>query len=72
MSPTTRSPFDLVVVPNAGMREWVSTELIVRLGVLSNVEVRRSPPSWRAARSVRPTRPTIRGAPNGSPGTCWR
>ena len=30
--------FDLVVVPNAGMREWVSTELIVRLGVLSNVE----------------------------------
>jgi exodeoxyribonuclease V gamma subunit len=29
--------FDLVVVPNAGMREWVSTELIVRLGVLSNV-----------------------------------
>jgi exodeoxyribonuclease V gamma subunit len=30
--------FDLVVVPNAGMREWASAELIDRLGVLSNVE----------------------------------
>ena len=30
--------FDLVVVPNAGMREWASTGLIDRLGVLSNVE----------------------------------
>jgi exodeoxyribonuclease V gamma subunit len=29
--------FDLVIVPNAGMREWVATELIDRLGVLSNV-----------------------------------
>ncbi len=30
--------FDLVVVPNAGMREWVGAELIDRLGLLSNVE----------------------------------
>jgi exodeoxyribonuclease V gamma subunit len=30
--------FDLVVVPNAGMREWAGAELIGRLGVLSNVE----------------------------------
>ena len=29
--------FDLIVVPNAGMREWLSTQLIARLGVLSNV-----------------------------------
>ena len=29
---------DLVVVPNAGMREWVSTRLIDALGVLSGVE----------------------------------
>jgi exodeoxyribonuclease V gamma subunit len=30
--------FDLVVVPNAGMREWVAAQLVDRLGVLSNVE----------------------------------
>jgi len=29
---------DLVVVPNAGMREWVATRLISALGVLSGVE----------------------------------
>ena len=29
---------DLVVVPNAGMREWVATRLIGALGVLSGVE----------------------------------
>lgn len=29
---------DLVVVPNAGMREWAATHLIERLGVLSGVE----------------------------------
>jgi len=30
--------FDLVVVPNAGMREWAGAQLIDRLGLLSNVE----------------------------------
>jgi exodeoxyribonuclease V gamma subunit len=36
----TDDPFvpDLVVVPNAGMREWVATQLIDRLGVLANVD----------------------------------
>jgi exodeoxyribonuclease V gamma subunit len=36
----TVDPFvpDLVVVPNAGMREWVATQLIDRLGVLSGIE----------------------------------
>ena len=29
---------DLVVVPNAGMREWVATRLIDRLGVLAGIE----------------------------------
>jgi exodeoxyribonuclease V gamma subunit len=40
LSVPSDDPFvpDLVVVPNAGMREWVATELIDRLGVLSNVE----------------------------------
>lgn len=30
--------FDVVVVPNAGIREWVTTELLARHGVLSHVE----------------------------------
>ena len=36
----TDDPFapDLVVVPNAGMREWVATRLIDRLGVLAGIE----------------------------------
>jgi exodeoxyribonuclease V gamma subunit len=40
LSEPTADPFafDLVVVPNAGMREWAGAALIDRLGLLSNVE----------------------------------
>ena len=40
LAPPTDDPFttDLVVVPNAGMREWVATRLMDRLGVLAGVE----------------------------------
>jgi exodeoxyribonuclease V gamma subunit len=30
--------FDVIVVPNAGIREWVTSELLARHGVLSHVE----------------------------------
>ena len=40
LSAPVDDPFqvDVVVVPNAGMREWAATELLDRFGVLSHVE----------------------------------